>query len=259
MPSYIYNIKQSLCRNSIILWVLVIVTYITFYLSCSPLKAADFRIGKNRSATEGRVLCWVMTNPTNHRMKAIHVQRTWGRRCNKLIFMSSEEDPELSSVVALNVEEGRDHLWAKTKEAFKYIYQHHLDEAEWFLKADDDTYVIVENLRFFLKDFDSNNAVSLGCKFTQGFFSGGAGYVLSKESVKRFVENSLLDGSKCRQEHDGLEDLEMGTCLYNIGIETTDTRDTIGRYRFLPFNPQIEVVPRNPSDKYWFYMYYPER
>lgn len=87
---------------------------------------------------EVKILCWVMTSPSNHKKKAIHVKKTWGKRCNKLIFMSSKEDPELGSV-ALPVKEGRNNLWAKTKEAFKYVYEHHLDEADWVLKADDDT------------------------------------------------------------------------------------------------------------------------
>lgn len=87
-----------------------------------------------------KVLCIVATHPANHKTKAIHVKNTWGRRCNKLLFMTSKLDDALdpSEVVVLPVEESRNALWDITKLSFKYAYDHHIDEFDWYLKADDD-------------------------------------------------------------------------------------------------------------------------
>lgn len=38
-----------------------------------------------------RILCIVMTEANNHYELAIHIKNTWGKRCNKLLFMSSVE------------------------------------------------------------------------------------------------------------------------------------------------------------------------
>ena len=46
--------------------------------------------------------------------------------------------------------------------AFEYVYKNHFDEADWFLKADDDTFTIVDNLRFLLKDKNSSEPIFSG-------------------------------------------------------------------------------------------------
>ncbi|XP_043218919.1 glycoprotein-N-acetylgalactosamine 3-beta-galactosyltransferase 1-like isoform X2 [Amphibalanus amphitrite] len=210
-----------------------------------------------------RVLCWVMTQPANHEKKARHVKATWGKRCNKLLFMSTVEDPELPSV-KLDVEEGRNFLWAKTKEAFRYVYEHHWDDADWFFKADDDTYAVMENMRFLLEPYPPQHPIYFGCKFKpftkQGYMSGGAGYVLSREALRRFVEVGLKDPKKCRKDHGGAEDAEMGKCMEKLNVTAGDSRDAQGRYRFFPFTPESHLVAEKFPKNFWYwkYVFYPQ-
>lgn len=178
--------------------------------------------------------------------------------------MSSQEDNSLPSVV-LPVKEGRDYLWAKTKEAFKHIHANYLDRADWFLKADDDTYVILENLRYMLYPYKATDPIYFGCKFKpfvqQGYMSGGAGYVLSRESVKRFVEMGLTNDTICSASHDGNEDVEIGKCLQNVNVKAGDSRDSLGRGRFFPFVPEHHLIPGHMDKDFWYhkYMFYENR
>ena len=87
---------------------------------------------------EVRILCWVFTHPANHKTKVPHVRETWGKKCNKLLFMSIEADPEHADIIALPIPNGRSHLWNKTRLAMKYVYENHFNDAEWFMRADDD-------------------------------------------------------------------------------------------------------------------------
>ena len=85
-----------------------------------------------------RIVCLVMTIPDNHRTRADFVKATWGKRCNKLVFMSSSPDENFDTV-NVNVTDGRDFLWIKTRKSFEYAYENHLNDGDWFLKADDDS------------------------------------------------------------------------------------------------------------------------
>ncbi|KAH9489580.1 Glycoprotein-N-acetylgalactosamine 3-beta-galactosyltransferase 1 [Bulinus truncatus] len=181
-----------------------------------------------------RVACWILTSPSNLDRKAIHVKNTWGRKCQLVLFMSSVKN-ETFPTVGLNTTEGRNHLTAKSMQAFQYLYDHHLNDSDWFLKADDDTYVIMENLRYFLSDEDSNEPVYFGqiFKFNPDlrYASGGAGYVLSREALRRFGERGDNFTKTCRPDS-GHEDVEMGKCLRSLGVKVKSTFDVLNRHRF---------------------------
>lgn len=72
------------------------------------------------------------------------------------------------NTIVLDVEEGSEHLWEKSVQAFRYVYEHHLNESDWFVRADDDTYMIVENLRYMLHGYSPNDSLYFGCKFRYG-------------------------------------------------------------------------------------------
>ncbi|KAL1494987.1 hypothetical protein ABEB36_010483 [Hypothenemus hampei] len=211
---------------------------------------------------EIKILCWIMTGPKTHQTKAKHVKATWGKKCNILLFMSTKEDPSLPTVV-LPVIENRDNLWGKTKEAFKYVYKHYFDQADWFYKADDDTYAIPENMRYMLYFHNNSEPIYFGFRFKpivkQGYMSGGSGYVLSKEALKRFITDSLPDPKKCKQQNTGAEDAEMGRCLESVGVKAGDSRDKQGRSTFLPLYVTSFLIPGQiPKDMwFWSYTYYP--
>jgi len=77
--------------------------------------------------------------------------------------------------------------------------------------------------------------------------SGGAGYVLSREALHRFVERAIDDKSNCRQDGGGAEDVEIGKCLAAVGVEAGDSRDRQGRHRML-WNSVASVVIPEASD-----------
>lgn len=228
---------------------------------------------------EVKVLCFVNTWPANHKTRAKAVKETWSTRCNKVLFMSTLVDPELDTV-ALPVKDGRKHLWSKIKSEFTYIYKNFFDKYDWFLKADDDTYVIaaihsyfkevfiyfryviMENLRYMLYKYDKQTPIYFGCKFKpfvrQGYMSGGAGYVLSKESLRRFVKIGIPDENYCKQEDGEMDDVELGVCLEKLNVTAGDTRDWNGKGRMFPFDPNYFLFDGPPQDDWYsIYAFYP--
>ena len=73
---------------------------------------------------------------------------------------------------------------------------------DWYLKADDDTYIFVDNLRQFIADKNSSMPVTYGYDFKvivdNGYHSGGGGYLLSNEALSRIGSKLNDNYTFCR-------------------------------------------------------------
>ncbi|BHF61362.1 hypothetical protein SprV_0100433600 [Sparganum proliferum] len=192
------------------------------------------------------IYCFILTTPAAKELKAVHVRETWASRFDKFVFISSEDDPDFPALKAVD-SESRKHLWLKTRFGVINAYRNHLNDFDFFMKADDDTYVIVENLRLLLSTKDPAEPILMGRKFSkyvsQGYTSGGAGYVLSRAALKAIAEGMLRNETGCEPVQQP-EDFRLGLCAQKVGVKLIDTLDEHGRETFHPFRP-ITMVNEN--------------
>jgi len=155
------------------------------------------RLNEPQSSLSSSIFCLVLTTHENIYTKDKAVNDTWGMRCKKTLFVSNQLVP-ISNVVYLdNVHDGRHHLTVKVVKSFDHVYNNFRGYG-WYLKADDDTYVILDNLRLLLSYFKSREPVYLGQNFKyftrQGYHSGGAGYVISNNALDKLL-NGINTGN----------------------------------------------------------------
>lgn len=206
-----------------------------------------------------KILCWIVTESKNHRLRALHIKRTWASRCDKYLFFTNVHDGELPTVV-LEKNSGKYSYFNKTLEALRYLYLFHYHEAEWFLKADDTSYMILENLRYLLSLHKMKKPLQLGLKYKHeriidGYIADKPGYVINKPALQRiaviliphvdeFLKNSITDLPV---------EVKLGLLFKSVGIELIDSRDYRGKERFHPFDPKSHVFevsfPSNDSEK----------
>ncbi|CAG0900905.1 unnamed protein product [Darwinula stevensoni] len=219
-----------------------------------------------------RIFCLVLTQPKRKMSHAIPIKKTWGRKCNQLLFVSTKEDEELPSIGVTAKGESREILWQKSREAWQYIHDHHRDGFDWYIRTDDDAYVVMENLRYFLASKKKEDLIAYGYKFKRkgsgAYFSGGPGYVMTRPAMIQMVTQALpMKNNSCLPSGGQFEDWKMGQCLENVGVTLGDDRDVEGRSRFFPLNVGGHIMfganpPIGPwSNLTWFekITFYPPR
>ncbi|CAF1336501.1 unnamed protein product [Adineta steineri] len=132
---------------------------------------------------------------------------------------------------------GYNHLTSKSVTAFLHIYENSYLNHEWFVKADDDTFIIVEHLRDFLRLKDPSEPITYGYNFKKlvenGYHSGGASYVLSKEALKRLYFAYKSRYKLCKNDG-GDEDVEIARCLRTVDVYPGESLDSAGKEMFHP-------------------------
>lgn len=186
----------------------------------------------------------VVTSPQHHRGRARHLKATWGHwgsgACPNTVFLSSTPDDDLKNVIISNFLSYED-LWGKVVDGFLQL---NASAADWFLKADDDTFLIYPNLLNLLEHLDPSEPLYLGLPLVyrpeEGleitYMSGGSGYLLSSAALTRLQAAHAV--AHCRYPgHTRYEDVNMGYCMHALGVRAGDSRDSLGRPRFLPYPP----------------------
>ena len=156
------------------------------------------------------------------------------------------DDPRMPFVY-LNITEQYQRITEKTIKTLMHVYEHLLSEFDWFVRANDDTYLILENLRSFLANKCPDEKVMYGkilryYRFrntytngnnTRGFVQGGTGVLFSRESVRLFGEAMKKDPTFCVMKMGQLEDQEISDCFRKLNIYPGETRDSADREQFL--------------------------
>jgi glycoprotein-N-acetylgalactosamine 3-beta-galactosyltransferase len=108
------------------------------------------------SHKEMKILCFLMTDSSHHPTKVKAVWDTWGTKCDKIVIASNMTDPSIGAV-QMKSDSSYSNLWHKLEETLHYICDQYLDEYDWFVKVDDDSYIIMENLRQFLSNVNDDD------------------------------------------------------------------------------------------------------
>ena len=220
-----------------------------------------------------RLFCFVLTNQGNLETRGRAVYETWGHRCGRFIFVTRlnssrsytifdnennklEEGQLPIQYIPTLPEENYQNLPEKVRQILLFCSEHY-PNYDWYLKADDDTFIIVENLLRFLISTMKHRSKSLlyGYRFREDYYvSGGGGYVLTKRGIDLFSShmNNNFNYSRCQSI---MEDMMVGFCLQtilqsqsnhhlNVAGETIDQQ---GRERFHPLAFRIHF--NGPGDK----------
>ena len=209
----------------------------------------DTNITKNYEPT---IFCIILTTEAHLQSKAKIIYETWASKCDEHEFISiipnhlknNKNISELKYENMFNLlqpfdfkHDSYNNLTSKVYSAIKHIYKKH-NNYDFYMKADDDTFVFVDNLRSFLKEKSPRAPVTYGYdlknRVEKGYHSGGGGYLLSNEAFNRLGSKLVSNQTFC--QNTGIEDVDIASCLRELQVYPEKSIDEYGLERFHPLN-----------------------
>lgn len=203
------------------------------------------------------VLCFVHRNNVQ-KDHVRFISNTWGSRCTKMMFFDNEYT-NVRGVVSLK---RNDTHKPTAEDLYLHLFQNYSMKFDWFLNTDGDTYVVMENLRYLLYPYDPSQAIAIGyCKngaYTEKntttenkfqYYSGAAGYVLSREAVKR-LELGFRIGRECVKfkKIRNNDDQRIGICLDEMNVHSGQSEDQHGKKRFIDISLNDYLLPKEKTE-----------
>lgn len=158
--------------------------------------------------------------------RATDVNNTWGKLASKIEYFASEDQKKHPlPVVSLP---GVDDTYPPQKKVYRmlaYMHDNYIDKFNWFLRADDDSYVRVPELLKFLSKLDPSEMLYIGAPGFgkdadleriklyphERYCMGGPGVIFSRGLLIKLAP--YLDDCLKNVVVSWNEDLEVGRCI----------------------------------------------
>ena len=216
---------------------------------------------KTRSHIDTRVLCMILTSENALLTRGRATFETWGMDCTKTLlvcnctnFVQMQEIirngsdvpkkllkfSEVSHLEVLNLDvyESYNRMGEKIIAMYSQIYNNNDLNYDWFILADDDGYLFMDNFYKFVADKDTTQPIMYGTLLTVvvpgGYITGGPGIILTKESMLRLSKK--MSAKECYADKYG--DVTIGLCANKLGIGMVEVKDDKNSYVVHNLSPE---------------------
>lgn len=187
-----------------------------------------------------RLLCVMYTHAPKMRDLARTAALTWGAQCDGFLAFSNETVPRLGTVHLLHAgPESYGNMWQKTRSLLLYLYQHYINDYDYYHIGGDDIFLLVPNLRHFIASLPLDGTPVFAGQWirqkNRPYVGGGPGYTLNRSALRYFMWQRY---DNCHANVTAsYEDRLLSQCLK--GFPLTDTRDAhTGEQRYHDCPPQ---------------------